>query len=66
MIKGILNKNQNILQIPVTPDGAMELGLSPCEGCNMARATWSSKGKEYDCSDECHWWKKYWRKDATK
>lgn len=62
MIKGILNKKGNIMQVPLTPDGAMELDLCPCEGCNMAGTVWSTRGKEYDCTQDCRWWKRYWNK----
>jgi len=56
MAKGILNQKGSILQIPLSPGGAVELGLCPCEGCRLAA---DARFEQYDCTEDCRWWKRY-------
>ena len=54
-----------ILKIPTTPDDAMDLGLIPCEGCNMGWGMWSQKETK-TCQDTCEYWNKYWKNSKEK
>ena len=54
------------MTIPLNPEGALELGLHPCPYCNVGSATWNSKGKVYDCKDECEYYKRYHKNTTIK
>lgn len=48
----------NTKVIPLNPRGALELGLCPCDVCNMGWGSWS-KNETKSCQDDCIYWKEY-------
>jgi len=51
-------ESPNIAHVPLNPEGALELGLNPCDYCGMGWALVSNERQEH-CSDTCDYFKRH-------
>lgn len=51
-------ESPNVEHVPMNPEGALELGMRPCDACTMGWGIYSSSRTE-TCQDTCEYWKRY-------
>ena len=47
--------------IPENQREALQMGLKPCDFCNVGWGMWS-RNESKTCADTCEYWKKYCKK----
>jgi len=56
-------ESPNIAHVPLNPEGALEMGMSPCEACNAGWGNYSmgtdGQARSESCRDNCEYWKRY-------
>lgn len=56
-------ESPNITHVPLNPEGALEMGLIPCDACGSGWGTYSvgtdGASKSRTCRDECEYWKRF-------
>lgn len=63
----MLNFSPNIMIIPLNPEGALELGVYPCQYCNQAWMRYSTtdhtnqkvNAEIKGCYETCDYWKRW-------
>lgn len=57
------SNSPNVAQVPLNPEGALELGMIPCDACNAGWGTYSMRtdgtANSTSCRDTCEYWKRY-------
>ena len=55
----------NTKTIPLNPAGALELGMNPCDACDMGWYIHSTDSSS-SCADTCIYWKKHCKGNQVK
>jgi len=49
----------NTITIPLNPEGALELGMCPCDACHIGWANYGEHGLIKSCHENCGFYKKW-------
>ena len=52
-------ESQNIKHVPLNREGALELGMCPCDICDVSWAIYTENKETKYCRNECDYFKRY-------